>query len=52
MNKTIGVSFDNTSAGFVGLDNVVLTVTSVPEPSTLGLGALAIAGLAGLRRRR
>ena len=50
--KTIGVSFDNESAignSYAGLDNVVLTV--VPEPSTMGLAALAT-GLIGLRRRR
>jgi hypothetical protein len=51
--KTIGVSLDNAHSGnfsYVDVDNVVLSVTSVPEPSAClvllgGLGAL-------LRRRR
>jgi hypothetical protein len=53
--KTIGVAFDtpaNRDVSYAGLDNVVLTVTAVPEPSTLGFGALATAGLAAFRRRR
>jgi hypothetical protein len=36
--------------GFV--DNARLTLTYVPEPSTLGLGSLAMAGLLWLRKRR
>jgi hypothetical protein len=36
--------------GFV--DNARLTLTYVPEPSTMGLGSLAMAGLLWLRKRR
>lgn len=42
--KTVGVSFFGT-AGYPNVDNVVLTVTPVPEPSTY---ALMFAGLGGL----
>jgi MYXO-CTERM domain-containing protein len=48
------LSFANAGGDNVGamLDNVVVSSLDVPEPGTAALGALALAGLVGTRRRR
>lgn len=48
-----GIFFDAQAADFTRPDFVVarLTVTSVPEPATLGLFGVALVGLAVMRRR-
>jgi hypothetical protein len=46
MQSTIGAD----RPGFV--DNARLTLTYVPEPSTMGLGSIAMLGLLRLRKRR
>ncbi len=40
--KTIGVSIFNSGVGYANVDDVVLTVTPVPEPTTCVLGALGL----------
>jgi len=48
--QQLGVHFANTSGGWTALDDVSLSVVSVPEPSAALLGGLGMLGL--LRRRR
>jgi hypothetical protein len=36
--------------GFIGIDDVVLTDVSVPEPFTLGIFGAGLAGAAAMRR--
>ena len=45
-----GVEFRAT-AGSVGLDNLVLEIAPVPEPSSM-LGLMGLAGLLAVKRRR
>ncbi|MBA3482233.1 MAG: PEP-CTERM sorting domain-containing protein [Pirellulales bacterium] len=49
-NVTMQSTLGPDRPGFV--DNARLTLTYVPEPSTMGLGSLAMAGLLWLRKRR
>ena len=54
VGKSLYLGFERTATGsFPVIDNVTLTATAVPEPSTYGLlGAGALAAVAFVRRRR
>ena len=54
VGKSLYIGFERTATGsFPVIDNVTLTATAVPEPSTYGLlGAGALAAVAFVRRRR
>lgn len=47
VNSTLGLS-----GGRAYVDDTRLTITSIPEPSSLALGALALVGVSRLRKRR
>jgi len=53
VNDIAGISIFNTDPGGIGFDNLRYDVPSrVPEPATLALAALALAGVCGARRNK